>query len=325
MADYAQIIGSTITEIARAEGRSEISVFNDLSISDTDVIRLRAPQAEEDGSIAIQSGVELFQQARDMLLAAACSVTRPQRVYRSGKIREANDYLDKVRLGQTERGSFVVTLISPVPPALKPTEQLNIWPELEEDPYERRVTRTLLNALKATKLALQGTNRGEGIEAFERGVKHGISANFCEATAALIEDGEGLDVTISWALTRPAPDPSATITFLKSDASTLREAAEVLREREPRPSELIEGYVAALARDKKAKEGRVTIKTIIDGRLSSVKVDFGPSDYRVVSDAHKHRKSVSLEGDLVREGQRWKLDNPRMLKVIEDDEAPDSA
>lgn len=321
--DYAQIVQEVISELATVECRSELSIFNDLSISDTDVIRFRAPEAEEDGSIAIQSGVELFQQARDVLLAAACSASKPQRAYRAGKVREANEYIETVRLGQTERGSFVVTLISPVQLSLKAADQLQMWPEFNEDPYSRRVTRTLLTALEATKRAVLSANRGEGIEAFERGVKSGVSANLCEATAGLIEDGEGLDVTLSWALTRPAPVSHSRIEFSKSDASTLKEAADVLREREPRPSEFVEGYVAALARDKQATEGRVTLKTPIDGKMSSVKVDFGPSDYQVVSEAHQKRRSISLEGDLVREGQRWRLDNPRSLQVLDDEPSSD--
>ena len=62
------------------------------------------------------------------------------------------------------------------------------------------------------------------------------------------------------------------------------------------------------------------IKAVLDGALASVKVDFDPPEYSMIADAHDRRLSVSLEGDLRRDGQRWHLMNPRDLTIIEDDE-----
>ena len=100
----------------------------------------------------------------------------------------------------------------------------------------------------------------------------------------------------------------------------LHEAARVLTERQERTDERIEGYVSALVRDQSDPEGRVTVKAVLDGALTSVKVDFNPPDYSMIADAHDRRLSVSLEGDLRRDGQRWHLMNPRDLTIIEDDE-----
>lgn len=58
----------------------------------------------------------------------------------------------------------------------------------------------------------------------------------------------------------------------------------------------------------------------IDGLLTSVKVAFGPQDYGLVSQAHLKRQTVSLEGDLRREGSRWHLQNPRDLVLLADDD-----
>ena len=43
-------------------------------------------------------------------------------------------------------------------------------------------------------------------------------------------------------------------------------------------------------------------------------------EYNRIADAHTRRLSVSLEGDLQREGQRWRLMNPRDLALIEDED-----
>ncbi len=118
LADYVLAISQIVEILGSVEGRDPTSVLRDLLVADVDLVRVRAAHTEEDGSVSVDDGVELVQQSRDLLLAAACSVTRPQRAYRAGGIREAMEYLEQVRLGQTERGSFVVTMLSPVPPAL---------------------------------------------------------------------------------------------------------------------------------------------------------------------------------------------------------------
>jgi hypothetical protein len=318
-ADYATTISTALKILSDFEERSQLSILRDLNVADTDLIRIRAPEAGDDGSIPIDSGVSLVQQSRDLLLAAACAASKPQRAFRAGKIREAIEYLNDVRIGQTERGSFVVTLISPVPPTLTYTGQQPLWPEIADDPFSRRVTRTLASALQATKEAVALVNRGNGIEAFESRVAHGVSANLCAAAAQLIEDGNGLGISLTWALTRPAPERNTRVEFSKSDAATLYEAAKELREREPRPDERIEGFVTALARDENAVEGRVTVKSPIDGKMSSIRIDFGPRDYKKIVEAHEQRQAISLEGDLEREGQRWKLSNPRGLDILPKD------
>jgi hypothetical protein len=129
LGDYASVVSSIIGVLAKVEGRDELQVYRDLVGADRDVIRVTAQEAEDDGSVRIDAGVEIVLQARDMLLSAACAAKDPRPTYRAGKIKEASDYMDRVRLGQTEHGSFVVTLLAPVPPALTPQpSQAELWP-----------------------------------------------------------------------------------------------------------------------------------------------------------------------------------------------------
>lgn len=319
-ADYTLTMSQIVDILARVEDRDGLAVLRDLAAADVDLIRVRVPEAEDDGSISIERGVELVQQSRNMLLAAACAATRPQRFFRAGGNKEAVDYLQEVRIGQTERGSFVVTLLSPVPPTLLPIEQPNLWGDIEAEPFSRRVTRQLVQALENAREAVALANRGGGINAFEERVKDGVSANLCAAVARLAEDGDGLDISVSWALTRSTPQRRSRVEFTRADAGILAEAANVLRDREPRPGERLEGYVTNLARGPEAEQGQVTIRALVDGKMSAVKVDFGPDLYRQVADAHRDRQSVTLEGDLEREGQRWRLVRPRDLLVLPADD-----
>ena len=320
-ADYVTRIVQLAEILGRVENRRETAVLADLSLADVDLIRIRLPEALDHNSIPLSAGVDLLQESHKLLLAAACSASRPQRLFRAGRHQQAAAYVDKVRLGQTEPGSFVVNMLAPISPSLRKSEPAQL-PLL--DPFERRATRMLVSGLRATREATVRVNRREDIGAFEERVVKGVSANLCQAAANLIDTGKGLDVSVSWALTRQPDeeqmDGRAAVAFAPSDALVLHEAARVLTERQERIDERIEGYVFALTRDRSDPEGRVTIKAVLDGALTSVKVDFDPPGYSMIADAHDRRLSVSLEGDLRRDGQRWHLMNPRDLTIIEDDE-----
>ncbi len=165
-------------------------------------------------------------------------------------------------------------------------------------------------------------NLGEDISAFEQRVSQGVSANLCDAIANILdyESRESFDISVSWSLIRETPESSVHVVFKESDLLVLKEASRILKDRQERPNERIDGYVYGLARGQTEHEGRVTLKAVVDGAMSSVRVDFDPPDYSRITEAHDQRRVVSLEGDLRREGQRWVLGNPRDLEVEADDD-----
>ena len=320
-ADYATRLMQLTETLGRVENRRQSTILTDLSLAEVGLIRVRLPNTYDDSSIALSAGVNLLDESRKLLLAAACSTSRPQRLFRAGRNQKAAAYINHVRLGQTEPGSFVVNLLAPVAPSLTKAEpeQLSFL-----DPFERRVTWMLVSGLRASREATELVNRGEDIGAFEERIGKGVSANLCQATADLINTGSGLEVSVSWALTRQPhkiqTDERVVVAFAPSDAPVLEEAARILADHQERYDERIEGYVSALARDQSEPDGRATIRAVIDGALVSVKADFSQSEYIKITDAHARRLSVSLEGDLQREGQRWRLINPRDLTVIKDED-----
>ena len=252
--------------------------------------------------------------SRDMVLAAACSLREYRPVYRAGANKEANDYLRRVHLGQTEHGSFVVTLLSPpIPPPL----QEALIPDLDivDDPFERQVTRRLAQALSAVRNASSEAAGGDA-SAFNDAVSQGASANLCDALAQMIEPFGSLDVSTTWARTRPLGDSRHLVRFSREDALILREAARAYRNREPRLDFPLFGSVQRLKRDDSETDGTVTLRASIDGRTQSVTAVLSESDYNRAIEAHRERAPIKMEGDLDRFGQRWRLVNPRITEVL---------
>lgn len=314
LGDYTSVVSQLIAIFARVAERDEISLYNDLLTANRDVVRVRVGESE-DGSLSIDSGVALIGGSRDMLVAVACSLREPQPLYRAGANREAIDLLSQVRLAQTEHGSFVVAIWTPIVPPPFP----GLFPECVEteadQPVQRRLTRRLTEALDATRSATESATEDTGwVETIEKGV----SANLCEALARLISPFPTLDVSVTWARTRPTASAQDVIRFAQADAPILLEAARMFRSREPKPDVHLFGFVRRLGRDETQVDGAIGLSTSLGGRQVSVTITLKHSDYERAIQAHRDRSLVGIQGDLERFGQRWRLLNPRLTDVVRD-------
>ena len=321
LGDYAEVVSRLVEIFANAVETDELSLYRDLVTADRDVIRVRAGE-NSDGAVAVDDGLALLRGARDLLLAVACSLRNPRPLYRAGSNREAVEQVRRIQLGQTEQGSFAVTLLTPVvAPPMQPF--LTDDRGLEDDPVERRLTRRLTGALEAARTATERTVVS-GAGAFSEAVVKGVSANLCDALATLIEPFPALDVSVTWARTLPRRAARKTVRFGQSDAPILREAARSFHNREPCPDVQVSGIVQRLIRDEAEVGGNVTLRVSIEGRNRSVTTILRSFDYERAIQAHQAKAPIVMEGDLERIGQRWRLLNARVVDIIlNDDEAED--
>ncbi len=319
LGDYASVVSTLVEIFASVADVDELALYRDLVTSDRDVIRVRAPDSD-DGAVSLDDGADFVRGAREMVLAAACSYNNPQPLYRAGANKEARDYLRQMRLGQTEQGSFVVTLLSPVvPPPLQLALDLRPGELPEGDTTERRITRHLASTLKAARDAIEGTVGGES-DAFAEVVAQGVNANLCEALDTMIVPFSNMDVSFVWARTRPMSKAREVIHFSRDDAPILREAARAFRQRGPRLDERLVGFVNILKREEEEDDGTIRLKAEIDGKLQSVNAVLSQSDYTRALKAHAERATVIAEGDLERVGQRWSLLNARITTILTDEQ-----
>ena len=319
LGDYAGTVLTLIEVFAEVAGQDTLAIYRDLLTADRDVVRVRATDADDDGSLPVPAGVDLLCGARDMMLAAARTVDEQQPFYRAAN-RSANDFLRRLRLGQTEYGSFVITLLGP---PLSPQAHLSQVAERpgSGDPVERQVTRQLAEALGAVRGAVDDVASGD-TEAFRRMVDRGVSANLCKALAGMTRTLEQIDVSLVWARTYPMDDAQSTVRFASDDEPVLRDAARTLQNHEAKPGVTLVGRVQRLERGRTETGGTVTLRASVDGRRLSVAASLQPPDYRRAIQAHETRSNVVMRGDLKRTGRRWRLLNASIEKVIPTVETP---
>ena len=321
--DFAARMGDVLQVLAACEGRSQLQILRDLQVMGADVIRLRLVDAElAHATVPLDEGAIFIERARDLMLAVACAAVNPRAYYPSRKPAQAIDYIRKARLGQTEPGSFVVTILSPVPPSLAdPNGQLIAL----EEPYERQVTQTLAVALNAVRQAAEDAATSGQVDSFVQAVSRGVSANLCDALAGMGSFSEGnrvVEVQFSWSRNRPlvrgAEVPNRIL--FDSDAFPLiRQAAVYLKESTPREEFEIRGLVVKLDRPEATALGKVTIHGLIDDQPRKVVVELRDPDYHKAVTAHDQGRLVRCSGVLVREGRAFWLYDPYGFAVEEDD------
>ncbi len=323
LADYTQRMEDVVEMLAAVEERTVWQVLADLSSPPADILRLQvsAPDATL-GALPLDEGIRLFDGARSLLLAAACSARQAAAYYPRQAYKEALEFLRACQLGQTERGSFVARILAPVPPQISSQRELF---ETDEDawfatePFARQSTIRLMTALGHIRGAIDSGDYGRILD----GVDVGVSANLCEAVASMQPEGDQshLRIRMTWSSSRPRlpKDVESVVGFSQAAFAIIGESGRELRGQESPARTRIEGRVITLKADLSLVdgfEGTVILKAVVGGAPTRVQVVLGPEQYKEACNAHRDGRAVAVSGLLQREAKLYHLLQPQDFSVI---------
>jgi hypothetical protein len=282
-----------------------------------DVIQITAFHSKfSNGSLPLTDGIKILESTKKIIEAAALSAIEPRSFYQGPRFHKARNYLEKVRVGQTEQGSYIFNIISP----LDSEEDVDAH-GLEDDSFERRVVKTLFRALSNLGTA------AESIEDLTNAVEQGISGNLCNAIAEMGGSEEELDFSFRLMNSPSLPlstDIPREIIFPANALPKIRKLGSQLRKRKIIPgnhiflapahreenihylalkpdSTQIEGFVVRLewlGGDRKAK---VTILASIENESKEVVVELNKKNYSIAFQANLEQAPVTCSGLLMSE------------------------
>jgi hypothetical protein len=343
--DYPALVYELCLAVADVgESRPE-SVLSDIIAVRFDTLRFRAHVDDDEDSIPLREGSDFITGARSLLTAAACSATAPRRYYPGRHPSLANEYLRNVRLGQTERGSYVVALLSPAltreeaassDPAMD-SLLLDDRPETAESAISadvvetdgggrvwrsrlagRGVVETLLRAVDSADSAVASFKAKRDPAVFDQSVASGLSANLCSALLTLQKAADlSIDLSVAWSPVLPSSDfGQAPARLLRADSKeALSVAAEYLRK--PTGEDLVElvGVVTDLRRLGGSILGRATLRVRLEGKQRSVRVHLGGDDYLTAVAAHGQARRLRCTGALRPEGRSLAMYTPSGVEI----------
>jgi hypothetical protein len=328
--DYGARVRDVLRVLAVVEGRSELAVLQDISNVSMDIHSIHTyPLDSAPGMIGLDDGVQAFESLRNLVVAAAYSVSsdQPRAVQPARKPAEVLKFIREVCIGSPREGSFVLTAHTPIPPRLT-YGQISLFDGDEvsvlgpAEPFERRVSLRVYDAARAAHDAANSALVSvDGLDSFTQAIRRGVSANLCEALVGLGgEAGHPFDLSLSLAPSRPlARRLLPPVHFRRDHLPVLAAAAQELRERVPEEGLLVVGNVVRLHREG-GGSGEISIAGMIEGedRLRRIWIELTEEDYPQATTAHQDMLSVSVRGDLVRRGTRLYLTNAYAFRILQD-------
>lgn len=309
---YAENMAESVAVLAEVEEQSQLDVFYELTATSADVIRVRSANGMATASLSLRQSAGMLNDAYRMLESGARAAEKPRAIYRGKLSADVAEYLDSVHPLPGYSQGYALTLHSPVP------VEFDRQGDLGDDfrpPFSRLVTITLAQGLRHSSDALEQVMSRDTLEPFREAVESGVSANLCDSLAELTKQGEGIAIDLTWAGVRPSNVPDSIFQFSPASADILTEAAKSLRRREPSYDERIIGLVVRLEKEPMEFDGKATIASVWDGRLTRMDVEFEQAVYNVVIGAFRDQTEISLDGDIYPSGRGYELRNPRNLTI----------
>ncbi len=315
LGDFAERNFELLQTIAGAEGRSHLSIYEDIQRVPWDAVAVRSEHpASLDGSIPWREGVRLHDGVQGMLVAGALSTVEARPIHPSARPQPVKEYASQLRMGQTSRGSYIVNALSPLRIPSDPPLQAPLFPEHAPSPgFGRRAMDTLVDALEATRRAAQIGAKTLSPDAFVEAVSQGISANLLESIAETVHDSEGrVHVSVRWSPLAARPsDAIHRVTFEPLEVRVIDSAGKHFRATYPELDVELEGFVVRVDRTTPRLGDIIALEAFVRGKVRRVALDLFGKGYEIAILALKLRNRVRFKGTLIKEGRGFKLLGPQ--------------
>lgn len=312
--DFRDRMLDAINNIASFEGVSTEEVVAAALGQYADVVRIRVIHYDvEGGTIPLKDGVQLNLHARDLMAAAAMSAPVKKRHFSGKRTPEANEFLDSLRLGQTEEGSYIINIIAPT----LPTDDSGLDGSISQGAV---VTETLASGLAALDEALEEFASTKQLSTFDSSVNSGASANLCDALIGMsgAQRQRSFEITV---LPSRAPVSARrrgpqSFSFDVEKVEYMTAASEYFKGNYVLENHTIQGLIKRLDRPTDMDAGTITVATKLMGGEKFVSIELQPAEYLEAINAHRLKEEVRCVGDLHVSPRKARLLNPHEFVVM---------
>lgn len=314
--DYSQRLYEAIRNLSEYENRTPLKVISDLKNFDSDIVKIRVIGPDVDGgAIPIDDGVLLFEKAKELLVSSTLSTFKKKRFFSGSWPALVKDFMNTLRFGQTERGSYIVNVIAPV----------SHFSEKELPEADCSITRSISNnlarSLGATMVALENYKKTNDLVSFEGAISCGVSANLCDAIIGMSGALMSRDVEISIELGASEKDSQEIIRthrFTSGHIPMLSTASEYYKGNFVIKNYEASGLVIRMDHEPTEDFGVIRVTSSVNGTDKNISIQLNLDDYWEAVKAHKPRLPVVCQGDLHVTSRSAILADPRNFRVIHD-------
>lgn len=313
LANDSRAFHGVVQRLAAAHGTPTAEVERTLRMWRTDVTLLRAANDIEIAeTIPLTAGAIMVESARLMYRCSATAAIRLRPEISGGYSKIGDDISNTVRMGHTERGSYVipvyVKLSDPeevVDDEQPPFEGLERKSVSAVESAERRMTRTFAQAMQAihdhvvTPEHLPRTDEVMGL------VSAGVTREFVSAISrVLAEDAVAeFETRFEWASSQPTPARIVKSVSVPAAAQEkLIETVRILKRSKQREFNVMTGPIVTVSKFPDDPTVYATIKTVRGGHPCNVTAFLPGIPLKTVTGWMTSGETVQLQGVVDRQG-----------------------
>ena len=202
--DFALRWSEMLDRLANSFKTDPAGVLLAVAKAGSDIAEFRA-SGQIDDSMPLGDASTLIDSVRRSIQATANSALQPRSYYGHSLPEAARDHANRVRMGQTRHGSYVIPVISRLP-ILQPedADDAVLFTDVAYQPFARSAMLKLSDGLSALRDLTHGATAPRASQIIEA-VGAGVSSELCEAIANTLEAESiySLNVSITWASGSP--------------------------------------------------------------------------------------------------------------------------
>lgn len=311
--DSERAIFELLNQLSIIYGKTINEIISEYHSERRNKIKLRIIGQElEGGVIPFNQGVKLLENTKEMIIASYLATNNKRKNYLGNRPEYISEHLDKIELGQTEIGSYIINVYLPAEP-----DDTDI---IQRDPISTRAIKQLEVATESLKLGIARFSNTQDYGEFDGLEKQGVSSNLCLAINEIGNDGKNdVDINIQYDSKLNEVPLVSKIFFKKEDIQVIKSVGLLYRQDLTEPNFTLIGYVIDLHREKHEVEGDITLATEINKKKKNVRIHLQYIDYQEAVKAHETSKRISITGTLVTHINKTSMTNVSIVQVVSDE------
>lgn len=317
---------SVVERIAFWEGIDVQEVRETVDHWEMDITRLRAANDYVIAdSIPLEAGAVLLHSARLMFRSAAtAAVLGPKQVIQGNYSKIGDQLAEGVRMGHTEKGSYIVPILVPVGgPQEREDEGQDQFENLavpEVESPARRMTRTFAEAFATMHDKIVRSDQIPGTEGILEMVAAGVTTEFVNAVADVLSEEavSTLDAQFRWANSQEKPAAEIGRVNVPAEAvDAFRTTARKMRTAKIPTAELNVGPVVRLEATPDGPLMEFAIQAMRRGRPAKVRVIVPATHRDEVARWFVERRTVTVYGTVERQSGGLIVRRPQSFGVAD--------
>ncbi|MBO2662799.1 hypothetical protein [Shewanella algae] len=289
---YDALLWDTIEELSAYLKVTHEALIKQISPLDFDAIMVRAIADDvQNGSIPFDDGIKLLSSSYQLLKHCSSKIQRFK-----NKNKHLGGFYNHIGMGQTQVGSYVVAIHSPLY-RVNSDEEPNLFDSNSS-------LGRMINKLFYSKLAQVSSvfARESDIEVItQKLLELGIDKKDCDALIDIFgfKSHRDIEIKVNWSSKESIEEKyQSPISFYSRDAQKIVEYREVLKAKNTEKNIQLSGEVADLHRGYDDVLGRAKLRAKYQDREVSVSFTVSEDIYPIIARAHVAKKVVTLTGEL---------------------------